>query len=333
MERTLALLSLQGKRNHPLINALICIPQAAIVGVFYWLPMAVVFVMKKVHTTSRKCILGLALLLAVLVPVRRWKSFQESTRWDTLLRYFQLDVHGVLPQVENNHSGLLYAVVPHGIVPYSLGLMAFGKLGRLLQYPAIVTASVIKYIPFFSHVLFWGGAVEATTTEIDKVFRKSYAGYESRSIFPAAAITPGGIGEMFLGYPQPGCSPDEEFALLRNRKGFVRISLQYGITIVPIFVFGASKLFHRVVLPAIVERLSRWMRASILLFYGRFGFPLPFPVPLLYSVGQGIALAPTIDPRSEEIDFVHNIFSRELMETFGREKRNYGWEQKKLRIL
>jgi len=333
MENFSSLLTFRGEPNHPMIDALVCVPQAAIVGVFYWLPAAVAFVMKNAHNSSRKCLLGLSLLLAILVPVRRWKSFQESTLWNTLLNYFRLEVRGVLPQIEKNCNGLLYAVVPHGIVPYSLGLTAFGALGRLLHYPAIVTASVIKYIPLFSHVLFWGGAVEATTDEIDKVFQGYYTGYEDRIVAPAVAINPGGIAEMFQGYPQPGCLPDEEFALLRDRKGFVRISLQYGINLVPIFVFGASKLFYRVVLPAALERFSRWMRTSILLFYGRFGLPLPFEVPLLYSVGGGISLAPTFDPRCEEIDFVHNIFTRQLMETFSRGKRQYGWEQKKLRIL
>jgi hypothetical protein len=58
-------------------------------------------------------------------------------------------------------------------------------------------------------------------------------------------INPGGIAEMYVGYPQPGCKPDEEYAVIRGRKGFVRMAIKYGANLVPVFVFGGSKFFKR----------------------------------------------------------------------------------------
>ena len=43
-------------------------------------------------------------------------------------------------------------------------------------------------------------------------------------------------------------------------------------------VFGNSETFKRVPLPAVVENLSRLLKASIVLFWGRWGLPVPFKV-------------------------------------------------------
>ncbi len=52
-------------------------------------------------------------------------------------------------------------------------------------------------------------------------------------------INPGGIAEMYYGYPQPGWLENEEGILLSKRKGFIRLALKYGVDLVPVFVFGA----------------------------------------------------------------------------------------------
>ena len=55
-------------------------------------------------------------------------------------------------------------------------------------------------------MLYWGGAVAATTEDISAVYQD-----HANESTAAVAITPGGIGEMYLGYPQPGCFQDEEY--------------------------------------------------------------------------------------------------------------------------
>ena len=215
----------------------------------------------------------------------------------------------------------MYGVAPHGIVPFSLGLMQYGDLGHFFASPRIATATIVKYIPVFSHMLFWGGAVEATKSEISKVLRTSGG---------VTAITPGGIGEMFLGWPQPGCSPGEEYALLKDRKGFVRLALENGTTLVPVFCFGASHIFSRVVLPSIVEKLSRYLRTSIVLFFGKGGLPIPYETPLTYALGEHIVLERSPSPSAEEVDWVHNTFKKALVDTFDAHKRTAGWGHKVL---
>jgi len=360
------LLSFQGETSR-FINALISVQSGFVVGVFYWLPIAIAYAMKKARTYKRQGILAIAMLMIYMIPIRKWPAFQRSKIWDHLLKYFQLKVTGITPPSANTlaaygTSGIMYGVAPHGIVPYSLGLTSFGSLGEFLHYPSMVSASIVRWIPIFAHMLFWGGAVEATNESITGVFTSNTGIGAGNNDISAVGITPGGIAEMYLGYPQPGYLENEEYALLNNRQGFIRIAIKQGLTLIPIFVYGSSSIFNRIVLPSFLENISRRLRASLMIFYGRLGLPVPYEVPLLYALGRHINLDMITDnvtatatagiitqaagalgvnvnvnvnlePRQEEVDFVHNIFINELKRTFNTHKREYGWEHKTLKIV
>ena len=168
--------------------------------------------------------------------------------------------------------------------------------------------------------------MEATKAEMGKVLQSG----------GSVGVTPGGIAEMYLGFPQPGCAPDEEFAMLRNRKGFVRLALQHGSVLVPVFCFGASSIFSRIVLPPWIETMSRALRASIMLFYGKWGLPIPWEAPLTYALGEHIPCGSGKGgalPSVEEVDWVHNVFVRSLERAFELNKAVAGQAGKTLRVV
>jgi Diacylglycerol acyltransferase len=76
--------------------------------------------------------------------------------------------------------------------------------------------------------------------------------------------TTGGIGEIF-------CDADDnnEYALVLGRLGFVKRAIEAGVDIVPTFVFGNSATFKRAKLPAAFEKLSRLLKTSLVVFWGR----------------------------------------------------------------
>jgi 1-acyl-sn-glycerol-3-phosphate acyltransferase len=145
-------------------------------------------------------------------------------------------------------------------------------------------------------------------------------------------IVPGGISEIFEGYPKRGCRPDEEYSIVR--KGFLQLAFQHGIPIVPVYCFGATKMFHRLNLPAL-ERLSSLIRASIVVFFGVWGLPIPFRQKLLYVMGNPITPPPAGgDTREQEaVDDMHRQFCDELLRIFDRHKEAYGWGHKSLKLL
>lgn len=156
-------------------------------------------------------------------------------------------------------------------------------------------------------------------------------------------LAPGGIAEMFEGYPKPLTHPDEEYAILQSRKGFIRMAVKHGIPVIPVYCFGATKMLKRLQLP-LFENLSKLLRISICVFFGSWGLPMPFRQRLLYVLGRPI-FPPQLEdgstpPLSEDsplfeklVGVMHKTFCEELQSLFERHKETYGWDRKKLRLV
>lgn len=52
------------------------------------------------------------------------------------------------------------------------------------------------------------------------------------------SLVPGGIAEMFL------WEEHREVIKIKERKGFVRIAVEQGVPLVPVYHFGNSRLFR-----------------------------------------------------------------------------------------
>jgi 2-acylglycerol O-acyltransferase 2 len=143
-------------------------------------------------------------------------------------------------------------------------------------------------------------------------------------------IVPGGIAEMFEGYPKAGSKPNEEYSIVR--KGFLRLCVQRGVPVIPVYVFGATKMFHRLPIPAL-ERLSRWIRISVVVFFGIWGMPIPFRQRLSYVVGDPIVPTSSIGSTEDQVDDMYRRFCDELIRLFERHKEAYGWGHKTLKFI
>ena len=121
--------------------------------------------------------------------------------------------------------------------------------------------------------------------------------------------------------------------MLKSRKGFVRLALQQGVPLVPVYVFGNSMLLKLVALPQLFETLSRWLRVSLTPFMGRWGLPIPFRLPLLYAVGAPLMVTKTPNPTPAQVDELHRRFIAALIQLFDKHKHLYGWANKRLSII
>ena len=148
---------------------------------------------------------------------------------------------------------------------------------------------------------------------------------------------------MFESYPKPGYHPNDEAALLKDRNGLFKLAVQHNIPIVPVYTFGATKMFRRVQLPYIFELVSRALRISLCLLYGKLGLPIPFRQRLMYVIGKTIW--PSITTSSsdvnslageqfdERVQQMHDAFCKEIIRIFDRNKTHYGWKDKTLRLV
>lgn len=143
-------------------------------------------------------------------------------------------------------------------------------------------------------------------------------------------IVPGGIAEIFEGYPKPMTSPHEEYSIVR--KGFLRMAMKHNLPVIPIYAFGATKMMKRLDLP-LLETLSRWLRISIVLFFGVWGLPIPFRQRLSYVIGNPVYPPDNLGDAEEQLQAMQDAFCQELERIFDRHKEAYGWGHKTLRLL
>lgn len=144
-------------------------------------------------------------------------------------------------------------------------------------------------------------------------------------------LVPGGINEMFEGYPKKGTHPDSEYVIVR--KGVLKLALKHGVPVTPVYCFGSTKLLRRVSF-VFLEQLSSMLRASIVLFYGKFGLPLPFRQKLSYVIGHPITPAtPFGEYNAEAVDQMMEDLCAELQRIFERHKEAYGWGHKTLELI
>lgn len=144
----------------------------------------------------------------------------------------------------------------------------------------------------------------------------------------AAALIVGGAEEAFYAHP------NTYKCVLKNRKGFVKIGLRTGCSLVPAISFGENNLFEVVDHEAgswgrwIQNKIKHYTKVAPVQFYGRgylnydFGL-VPKRQPITVVIGEPIKLEKNPKPSVEEIDRVHKIFCEKLIELFETHKSKY----------
>ncbi|CAJ1939771.1 unnamed protein product [Cylindrotheca closterium] len=253
------------------------------------------------------------------IKVRKWKL------WGSWMRFFALEI---VVDAETYYSRELLekqaivGISPHGIFPFGLAFatlseltgVAFGKIR-----PVVATAT--KLLPFVRDVLKWVGAVDASRPQVDSALSSG----------ARIGLAPGGIAEMFEGYPKPNAHPNEEYIIIR--RGIFRLAMKNNVPMIPVYCFGSTKLLKRVQFPRIIEKISLLLRTSLVLFYGKYGLPIPFRKRLLYVMGNPIHPPEASASADQQVETFVASYCNELIRCFDRHKQSYGWEEKILRIL
>ncbi|KAL3920588.1 MAG: hypothetical protein SGILL_003188, partial [Bacillariaceae sp.] len=135
------------------------------------------------------------------------------------------------------------------------------------------------------------------------------------------ALPPGGFEEATL------TSLKKDRVFIRKRTGFIRLCLQYGVAVKPVFVFGEKDLYWNI--------QGGW---SWRLTLNRYGFPtiltwgcswLPLlpkrNAPLFIAVGQEIALPRIENPTKDQVKLWHDKYVTALEKLYdGNKEQAYG---------
>lgn len=337
-----------------------------IVGSVIWVPIAYAWAWRKwrqipKHETRKRALYAtLALSFITLVitgPYRtrrigNWIGVRSWSLWKAWVNFIALEIissssSGATDEVDGNkkrrvidwkNDKAIYAVMPHGIFPFSLAFYVLTEAAENIVgtlRPVVATAT--SAFPFLKMFLGWLGSIDASRTAVNNALQNG----------DRIALAPGGIAEMFEGYPKPGSHPNDECIILKSRKGFIRLAIQHGIPVVPVYCFGATKMFKRLQLPMLFELMAKIVRIGVVIFFGRFGLPIPYRQRLLYVMGQPIYPSMMNDDSiggsigggvgneelQRQVNEMHQRFCEELTRLFNEHKESYGWGHKRLRII
>jgi 1-acyl-sn-glycerol-3-phosphate acyltransferase len=218
-------------------------------------------------------------------------------------------------------------VHPHGI----LSVASWGNfiarnekaLPDDLDY-RVLTVSINFKIPFWREFVMGSGLVDAS---------RSSARYLLKNGISIVLIV-GGASEALDSRPK-------SFDLtLEHRKGFIKMALEHGAFLVPVFSFGETDIFEQIIenpsgsfIRKIQERLKSIFGYSLPLVWGRLS-GLPYRRKITTIIGKPIPVPKLDNPSAKEVDYYHKIYKQSLVEIYEKyQGKFYPVTHEKLRII
>ncbi|XP_069739175.1 2-acylglycerol O-acyltransferase 2-A-like isoform X1 [Phaenicophaeus curvirostris] len=251
--------------------------------------------------------------------VRGW------TLWHHFRDYFPISL--IRTAELDPRRNYLLGFHPHGVLAagafanFCTEATGFGGLFPGL-HPHLLTLPCWFRLPLFRDYMLAGGLVSSEKSSLEFLLSREGGGQ-------AAVIALGGPPESLDAHP--GALTLQ----LLGRKGFVRIALEHGVPLVPVFSFGENELFEQVANPPgsrlrrLQLRLQRILGFALPLFHARgvfqysFGL-LPFRHPIRTVVGSPLELPRTPNPPPEAVELWHRRYLKSLSDLFEEHKLGYG---------
>mmetsp|Transcript_128357 Transcript_128357/g.256374 ORF Transcript_128357/g.256374 Transcript_128357/m.256374 type:complete len:317 (+) Transcript_128357:88-1038(+) len=219
----------------------------------------------------------------------------------------------------------ILAVHPHGVLSLDHVLTiagfdaGFERVAPQARRSAL-SASVLFKIPVVREVELATGCVDAARRTASQCLNAGLC----------LSVVPGGEREQLLA--QRGSI---EHLVLRRRQGFVRLALQHGVPLVPLYCFGEAQLYYQSqFLMGFRAWLQRKLGVALVMPFGPYGLPgVPFRAPLRPVVGAPLEMPHIPTPSQAEVDEHHARYMAALEQLFEKHKHDAGYGAVNLELL
>lgn len=236
--------------------------------------------------------------------------FPDLERNESFVRFLQRMTDYYASHVVTNEAGLrrpkdaapaLFAHHPHGVVAVSC--LAVGSRANCRAG----VSDICFKMPFNRQLMQLVGGIGATREILTAEMKRRVD----------LAIIPGGIDEVVL------TDPNYERVYLKKRFGFVKLALENGYDLVPVYHLGETQMFSMFPLqrwkPILRARL--WMTRNTSLPFG-FGFGawfcpfLPKRTDCVSAVGEPVSCPKIENPSREDVAKYHAKYVQALVATY-----------------
>lgn len=239
--------------------------------------------------------------------------------------YFKMDVVAAGGKLDPKRQYVI-GLHPHGFLPFGTMVAVMSAVcdcqGKVLNGVRLRTlaASFCFFIPGYRDFILAGGIIDA-------------ARYNARRALDngvSIALVPGGATEGLY------ASPGKHILVLKKRKGFVKLALETGCDLVPVYSFGETDCYHQ------LSDVWPWVRKVQSKFQRVMGLSLPLVtniIPMRAKItvvfGKPIPVTKIAKPTPEQVDAMLELYMTRLKELFDAEAPKYiaKEEERKLVIL
>jgi len=210
----------------------------------------------------------------------------------------------------------IFAAHPHGLFSWGVWSHFMNEVTALQECLNGVDCRILTLDPNFKFLVWrdvWLGLGLAS------VSKESCDYLLSRGT--SVLIAPGGTEEMF--YSHPGTNK------ILQRKGFIRLALEHGANLVPIFTFGETDLFSQIANPpgSLMRRLQIWYKKylpnSLIFFWGRYAL-LPRKQEIFTIIGKPIEVQKKANFQEKDVNELHKKYFDALSALYYEYADKYG---------
>eukprot|EP01055_Gregarina_sp_Pseudo9_P001831 Gregarina_sp_Pseudo_9__1830@NODE_2248_length_1077_cov_67_642582_g2070_i0_p1_GENE_NODE_2248_length_1077_cov_67_642582_g2070_i0NODE_2248_length_1077_cov_67_642582_g2070_i0_p1_ORF_typecomplete_len328_score19_48DAGAT/PF03982_13/1_2e37Acyltransferase/PF01553_21/0_023_NODE_2248_length_1077_cov_67_642582_g2070_i0591042 len=253
-------------RGHSQLELLVC--RLAGLGVatgmasLYYIVPLLFFVLPFWVLYSNFAPLPLALFILWMVscywPIQPSAGMPTSWVYRCLALYFDTELLLESPKetYSEHPKPIIWMAFPHGVIAFSGP--AYGCMYRARQIRT-AAADIVLRLPLIRHIFAPFNLTSGSRRSLHHALKK-----EKSDVW----IYPGGLAELFLS------SPEKESIFFEARKGIIRLAIETGADLTVTYLFGNS-LVYSLLCSKQTAWLSRQLKLSITLFWGRFGTCIP----------------------------------------------------------